>query len=160
MNELAVASGAFPAMSDEAIAKVNALRDMALSVEQADFETSHVLHAGMYARTMNLAAGNMVIGSLLKVQTIVVFHGDAHVFVGDSTIRLTGYHVIPAEAFRKQIFVAITDSMITAIHATKATTISEAEDEATSESENLLSRRTGAKNILQNKGESPCLTQQ
>ena len=160
MNAIALANNALPTMSDEAISKVNALRDFALTLDQAEFETSHVLHAGMYARTMTLPAGHFVVGSLLRVQTIVIFQGDAHVFTGESTVRLTGYHVIPAEAFRKQVFTAVGDCYITAIHATQAQSVKEAEDEATCESECLLSRRPGATNILNDGRNEQCLTQQ
>ena len=130
------------------------------SVAQTEITTQHTLHAGMYARTMKLPAGNVLVGALVQVETIVIFDGDADVFVGDSTIRLTGHHVIAASAFRKQIYTAHTDCHITAIHATTAKTVAEAEAEATEEHHRLASRRAGNMNISNESGDHACLTQQ
>ena len=159
MNEIATAAPAFPAMSDESIAKASRLESIARSVEQTETATHHLLHAGMYARTMRLPAGHVLVGALLKVETIVIFNGDAEVYVGDSSIRLTGHQVIPADAMRKQVFVAYADCDITAIFATDAQSVEEAEDQATDEAKNLLSRRDGNQNILQSTSHQ-CLTQQ
>jgi hypothetical protein len=160
MNELSVHGSAFPAMSDEAIHNVAMLQDVAMSAEQLPVATGHVLHAGMYARTMTLPAGHVLVGTLVQVATIVIFNGDADVFVGDTTIRLTGYHVIPASAMRKQVYLAHADCTITAIFPTEAGSVEAAEDEATGEASLLLSRRPEAQNIYQIEGGHPCLSQQ
>ncbi|TXH01379.1 MAG: hypothetical protein E6R09_06815 [Rhodocyclaceae bacterium] len=145
-------------MSESSIAKVSALAEIAGQAEQAEVTTHHLLHAGMYARTMRLAAGHVLVGALVRVPTIVIFHGDAEVYVGDASLRLTGYHVIPASALRKQVFLAYSDCDLTAIFATEAETVEQAENEATGEAENLLSRREGNPNILQSRSPQ-CLTQ-
>lgn len=144
----------------ETLDAVMRVEDFVSSVPQTEITTQHTLHAGMYARTMNLPAGNILVGALVQVETIVIFDGDADVFVGDSTIRLTGHHVIAASAFRKQIYTAHTDCHITAIHATDAKTVAEAEEEATQEHHRLSSRRAENKNITQESGAHSCLTQQ
>ena len=158
MNEL-ITGVAFPSMSESSIAKVSALAEIAGQAEQAEVTTRHLLHAGMYARTMRLAAGHVLVGALVRVPTIGIFQGDAEVYVGDASLRLTGYHVIPASALRKQVFLAYSDCDITAIFATEAETVEQAENEATDEAENLLSRREGNPNILQSRSPQ-CLTQQ
>lgn len=158
MNEIATPDPTFPAMSDESIAKASRLEEVARTAEQAEVSTSHLLHAGMYARTIVLAAGHVLVGALVRVPTIVIFNGDAEVYVGDASLRLTGYHVIPADALRKQVFLAYSDSDITAIFATDAETVEQAENEATGEAERLLSRREGNQNILQSRSQQ-CLTQ-
>lgn len=127
---------------------------------QAEITTQHTLHAGMYARTMKLPAGHILVGALVQVETIVIFDGDADVLVGDSTIRLTGNHVIAASAMRKQIYQAHSDCYITAIFATAAKTVSEAEEQATKEHARLASGRVGNKNFTLQTGEQACLSQQ
>jgi hypothetical protein len=151
MKDLAKTQCRFPAMSEADIAKVQRLYEASVSLEQAPHELSHLIHAGMYARTMILRAGNFLVGALVQVKTIVIFFGDAMVFTGNSTVRLQGYHVIAAEAMRQQVFIANTDCHITAIFATDAQTVKDAEDEATSEPHLLLSRREGSTATL--KGE-------
>jgi len=127
---------------------------------QAEITTQHTLFAGMYARTMKLPAGHVLVGALVQVETIVVFDGDAEVFVGDSTIRLTGNHVIAASAMRKQIYWAHADCYITAVFVTDAKTVSEAEEQATQEHARLASRQAGNKNLILQKEEQACLSQQ
>ena len=151
---------AFVRMLPEVIGAVVDIEALIGSVPQADITTQHTLHAGMYARTMKLPAGHILVGALVQIETIVIFDGDADVFVGDSTIRLTGHHVIAASAFRKQIYTAHTDCHITSIHATKAKTVAEAEAEATEEHHRLASRIAGNKNISNASGDNACLTQQ
>ncbi|MBU3696923.1 hypothetical protein [Dechloromonas sp.] len=158
MTELITGIG-FPAMSEASIAKVSAFAEIASQAEQANVTTRHLLHAGMYARTMRLSAGHVLVGALVKVATIVIFNGDAEVYVGDGSMRLTGYHVIPADALRKQVFLAYSDCDITAIFPTDAGTVEQAENEATGEAESLLSRWEGNPNILQSRSPQ-CLTQQ
>ena len=76
--------------------------------------------------------------------------------LGEGTVD--GQEVIPADALRKQVFLAHSDCDITAIFPTEAGTVEQAENEATGEAENLLSRREGNPNILQSRSPQ-CLTQ-
>lgn len=160
MNEIAAPAPAFPAMSDESIAKVSRAEHVARQAVQAEVATHHLLHGGMYARTMRLAAGHVLFGALVKVPTIVIFSGDAEVYVGGTSVRLTGYHVINASAMRKQVFMAYSDCDITAIFATDAETVEQAENQATDEAENLLSRREGNPNLSFEPRSQQCLMPQ
>lgn len=129
------------AMSPASIEKVNALQDILIKKEQHDIPTQHVIHAGMYARTIKLPAGVMLTGALIKIPTTIIVHGVASVYTGADVITLNGYHVIPASAGRKQVFMAHEDTMITMIFPTTAQTVEEAEQQFTDEYELLLSHR-------------------
>lgn len=149
----------FQAMPEPIRDQVGKFCDAIESVGVNSMHTDHVLHAGTYARTMKLEAGHVLVGTVVQVDTVVIFHGKAKVFVGDGWVLLDGYHVIPAAAMRQQVFESITDCYITAIFATDATTVEEAEAQATSTPDALLSRAEESRNSIFILGEKPCLTQ-
>lgn len=133
-RELRAASPCLPAMSAEAVARVCELEGLSLNYcEQVEFPMEHLIHAGMYARTLHMKAGEFLTGALLRVATTLIVSGDCTVFVGEETIELRGYTVLPGSAGRKQVFVAHTGVSMTMIFPTKATTISDAEREATND---------------------------
>jgi hypothetical protein len=140
MNELAVPSG-IPAMSDAAIEKVRRLESLVLAAPQVPLETSHIFHAGLYARTIRLPAGVMITGALIKIATLLIVQGDAIVYLDGESVRLEGYNVLPASARRKQAFVALAETHLTMIFATEARTVEEAEAEFTDEADLLGSSR-------------------
>lgn len=148
----------FPAMSAEVLEQVAGLGSALAPCAESSVDTDHVLHAGTYARTLKLPAGMVLVGALVKVDTVVVFHGKAKVFVGNDWLLLDGYRVIPASAMRSQVFVSITDCYITAIFATDAKTVEEAEAQATGNPEGLLSRSQESRNSFFVSGEAQCLT--
>lgn len=129
-----------PAMRPEAVARVRELEARVLEAPQTEIETWHVLHAGMYARTIRIPAGVVLTGALIKRATLLVFNGHASVFIGDDEIELAGHHVIPASAGRKQAFIAHADTDLTMLFPTTATTVEQAEAEFTDEAERLMSR--------------------
>ena len=72
MAELAVAAAAHPGherrpRSDTVRRDAKASRACAASCRQVPIETRHVLHAGMYARTICIPAGVLITGALVKV---------------------------------------------------------------------------------------------
>ena len=140
-------------MHDEAIAKVRAFESIQLAQPQRAIDTHHVIHAGMYARTICIPAGVVLTGALIKCATLLISDGDAVVFVGDNCIELVGRHVIPASAGRKQAFFARTDTHLTMVFATDATSVAEAEAEFTDEAEMLCSRGLDAVNHITITGE-------
>jgi hypothetical protein len=140
MAELALSATRIAAMSPEAIDQVRRLESAALALPQVPIETTHVLHAGLYARTIRVPAGVLITGVLIKIATLVVIDGDVLMHVEDGPLRLQGHHVLPAAAGRKQAFLAQADTHITMIFATAARTVAEAEREFTDEGENLVSR--------------------
>ena len=137
-----------PAMSSSAIAKVDALAEFSRQFPQEEIETHHVIHGGMYARTISIKAGDMLTGALVKIPTMLVINGDVTVFADNESFRLTGFHVLPASANRKQAFIAHADTAMTMIFASDATTVHDAENEFTDEAHGLMSRAEDAKNFI------------
>lgn len=129
------------AMSNTAIGKVRALETAALALPQVEIQTDHVLHAGVYTRTVMVPAGVVITGVLVKIPTVVIVAGEAIVYGEQGAMPLSGYTVLQAAAGRKQAFVAVTDIHITMTFATSAQTVEEAEAEFTDETDLLVSRR-------------------
>lgn len=152
INIQAVVGPSLPVMSADAVDAVKALGEISLQHEQIPFTTKHLIHAGMYARTIMIPADSLITGVLIKCATIVVVSGDVTVATGDGSIRLTGYNVVPASAHRAQVFRAHSDTYLTAIFPTQAKTIEEAESELTDETDKLASRNN--ENVIVITGET------
>jgi hypothetical protein len=140
LSATGIAATRIDAMSHDAIDRVRRLEDAALALPQVPIETTHVLHAGLYARTIRVPAGVLITGVLIKIATLVIVDGDVLMHVVGSPVRLEGHHVLPAAAGRKQAFLARTDTHITMIFATAARSVEAAEREFTDEIGNLVSR--------------------
>lgn len=131
---------AIPAMSEEAIAKVRLVEDLSLAqLPQLEIPTDHVIHGGLYARTIMIPANTLLTGALVKLPTLLIVQGDAAVYIGDDTLEVRGYNVVPAGAGRKQMFLARTDVYLTMIFPTDVMTVEEAERAFTDEYERLMS---------------------
>lgn len=112
-----------------------------MALEQVPIKTDHVLHAGMYSRTITMPPGTPLVGALIKIPTIVITVGDGWVYVNGEWKEVKGYNVIPGSKGRKQAFYSTGALIITMIFPTCAKTVEEAEREFTDEHELLLSRR-------------------
>ena len=135
-------------MSDTSLDKVRRLEgEMLRHGGQLNLETSHLIHAGIYHRTVRIPAGVLVAGAFVKIDTTVIVHGDVTVYVDGEPILLAGHNVLPAYAGRKQAAIAHTDTYFTMSFATDATTVEQAEEEFTNEVEALGSRRAEALNL-------------
>lgn len=134
-------------MSPATIARVRALEEAARDYPQVPIATQHVLHAGLYARTIRIPAGVVLTSVLVKRPTLVVASGRARLLTEDGTHELDGYCVLPASAGRKSAWFALADTDITMLFATQATTVEEAEREFTDEA-HLLCSRAGANEIV------------
>lgn len=138
-----------PPMLDDAIASVGRLEAVTAAMPQVGIATHHVLHAGVYARTILIPAGTLLTGALVEVATTLIVSGDCTVALGDGrTERLTGYHVLAAEGHRKQAFLAHADTHLTMVFATSAKSVAQAEAEFTAEADMLLSRQPGQPNTI------------
>lgn len=126
----------------EVLEKLGLVQERLLKEPQVPIRTEHVIHGGMYARTITMPPGTRLIGALIKVPTIVITVGSAKVFVGDGWANVDGYQVLPARAGRKQVFVSRGPFIITMLFPTKAKTVEEAEAEFTDECELLMSRHS------------------
>lgn len=152
MTQLATVN-LIPAASESAIVKVRELEEQALTLPQVEIATHHVLHGGVYTRSICIPKGVMLTSALIKVPTTLTFCGNA-VFTCDESVRaLVGYHVIPARANRKMAYLALEDTYLTMSFKTSATTIEEAEDEFTDEAHMLFSRHPSAQNFVNVTGE-------
>lgn len=138
---LAVSNPTIGAMSEANISSVRAIEEFLLDKPQLEIKTIHDFHAGMYARTIMVPAGAMLTGALIKIPTLLMLSGDASVIIDGEEVRISGYGVIPAAAGRKQVFLAHSDTYLTMVFATSATTIEDAEMEFTDEFDLLGSRR-------------------
>ena len=136
-------------MSNEAIQRVRDLEHMTAQLPQVSIETHHVLHAGMYARTITIPAGVVLTGALITIPTVLIINGDVDVFTGEDTVHLVGYHVIQTQAGRKQAFVARGDTQVTMIFPTDAQHVAQAEEQFTNEADCLLSRKQLAHNHIE-----------
>lgn len=146
MRDVTVGGGTttvIPTMGRTAIAEVRRLEAAVLLEPQTPIVTEHVLHAGLYARTIAVPAGVVITGALVKIATLLIVQGDVDVYLGDEVRSLSGYNVVPASAGRKQAFAAIGNVDMTMIFPTDAETVDEAERQFTDELELLASRRDG-----------------
>lgn len=153
MSSLATLSPALPATPPDVMAKIVAAQEKCAQREQTPIQTDHVIHAGMYARTITMPPDVVLIGTLIKIPTTVITVGSASVLVGDEWLDVDGYRVIPAQAGRKQVFLSRGPFIITMIFPTSATTVEEAEREFTDETEALLSHKQGDMNTVTITGE-------
>ena len=151
MNDLIAPLAVFPAMpalNGEMLEKIKLLETDLKKFKQAEFKTLHVIHGGMYSRTVLVPADHIIVGVLVKVPTQVIVCGTADVLMGDMIKRIAGYNVLPGQAGRKGVFVAVTDIFITMIFKTNAKTVEDAEAEFTDELENLASHRQECGNVF------------
>ncbi|MGE5621437.1 MAG: hypothetical protein ACM3VY_00270 [Candidatus Bathyarchaeota archaeon] len=122
---------------------VRELEALILQVPQVDLKTAHALHGGICSRTIFIPAGTVLTGALTNLDNLNVVIGDITVTTDDGPKRLTGHHVIPANAGFKRAGYAHADTYWTTIWKTDLTDILEIEDEMTGESEMLQTRRPG-----------------
>lgn len=139
---------ALPATTPEMLARIDALAEELTGNEPVDVPTQHVIHAGMYARTIVMPKEMVLVGALLKRATLVIVTGSARVLAGEQWIELEGYNVVPASSGRKQVFVSYSPVIITMLFPTQAKTVAEAEAEFTDEAAALLSRRQDANTVV------------
>lgn len=153
MNQLVANNEKIGSMSMQAIEKVRVLEGITGQMEQADITTWHVLHGGMYSRTIEIKAGVVLTGALVRVPTVLVISGDVSFLADDQEVRVKGYAVIPASPNRKQAFIAHEDTWLTMSFTTQATTVEDAENEFTEEADRLMSRHGSATNHINITGE-------
>lgn len=128
-------------MSDATLDSLMDVQAKLLAHPQVEVRTEQFIHDGVYVRTIHLDAGVVLVGALIKIPTVLIVSGTTSVFTGESWIGLDGYHVIPAQPGRKQIFVTREVTSITMIFRTDAKTVEQAEEEFTDEAASLMSRK-------------------
>lgn len=148
MNALATPLAMLPATRPEMLEKIVAYEATRIGLEPVEVPTDHLIHAGMYARTILMPQGMVLTGALMKRATVVIVTGSAAVLAGDAWLELEGYNVLPASAGRKQVFVSRTPVIVTMLFPTQAKTVAEAEAEFTDQAGELLSRRQNANRVV------------
>ena len=141
------------AASPAVLAQLDEINKIILSCPQIELATEHLFHGGMYARTIRLEPETKMMGSLIKLATVLIVHGDCSMLIGDQRVELKGYNVIPGCAGRKQFFWTHGPVEMTMIYPTAFATVEEAEDEVFAEADQLMSRRDGSGDTIVVTGE-------
>lgn len=149
MSDLVVSGNALPATPPEIIEKIREIESRMRPHEHTlQVQTEHVLHAGVYSRTIRVRPSMAFTSVLIKIPTILIVNGKCCIFAGDRWHTSEGYAVIPASAGRKQIYVTLGPTEITMMFPTDVKTVREAEAQFTDEHENLLTRRSGLDDLV------------
>lgn len=146
-NDLIATHYGIEPMSPARIDEVREFEARLAELPQACIDTHHVIHGGMYARTIRIPAGVALTGAEIKLATMLIVSGHVRVTIDDGTRDLAGYHVLAAAAGRKQAFLALADTDLTMIFPTQSRTVEECEAEFTDEADRLMSR-TGHNTIV------------
>jgi len=141
MSEIVKFNNSLPATSPENVAKIKLAEEIIRGRSQIEFCTEHVFHAGMYARTVRIAAHVVFTSVLIKLPTLLISQGSYEVLSGDHWVRYDGYNVLCGSAGRKQIYRTLTEIELTMIFPSEASSVEDAEREFTDESEILLSHK-------------------
>lgn len=153
MTNLARIDNRINGMTESAIDKVVAFENTMKQLPQVAICTEHLIHAGMYARTIVIPAGTAVTGVLIKIPTIVVISGQCTFYNGDGTTNVNGCQVFAASGKRKQACYAITDTTWTMLFKTDEKSVEGCESVFTEEPERLASRGLEAQNVITITGE-------
>lgn len=158
MNELTTEQALKP-MTAEGMAKVFEVERILRTLPQENCPIKHVIHAGIYSRTILLKAGVAIAGVRIKVPSQMVVSGHCVISHGDHSVTCNGFDVLTAPAGRKTAVLAIADTYITMMYPTQAQTLEEAERQATDDYDDLASHDPNYPNIVVITGELPCHTE-
>ena len=134
--------------TNEALDWLDEVNSEILRYEQCPVHTQHLIHGGMYARTIVLEPDTKMVGSVITRPTILIVNGRASALSGDGRIELVGYSVLAGEAGRKQFFWTHSKVEMTMLVATSAKTVEDAENEVFGEADFLISRREGSESCI------------
>lgn len=117
------------------------------NLPEVPLPTEHLLHGGMYARTVRREFDSVTIGSLITKATILIVHGSCSMLIGDRRVDLDGYNVLAGLPGRKSFSITRGPVEMTMIFPTNAHTVAEAENEIFAEAELLVSRKQEMRSI-------------
>jgi hypothetical protein len=138
---ISVSPAIFPPPSPPVLDGLMRLQTLIATLPQIDLPTEHLLHGGMYVRTIRRDTDSVTIGSLINKATILIVNGSCSMLIGDRRVDLEGYNVLAGLPGRKSFSIARGSVEMTMICPTTATTVEEAENEIFAEADQLLSRR-------------------
>ena len=122
---------------------VRAAERMLADLPQVDLQTQHLVHGGMYARTIFIPAGTFLTGALTKQDNVCVVYGDIEVTTDEGPKRLTGFHVLPAKAGAKRAGRTFADTWWTTLMTTEHVEVADIERQMTDEADLLQTNRAG-----------------
>ena len=79
-------------MTSDAVAKVRELEGVLRELPQVEIATEHVLHAGLYARTIRIPAGVVLTGVFIIIPTMLVVYRS--VLGGSRSLFLVGLRLL------------------------------------------------------------------
>ena len=138
MPSVVAAKNHIPLMSEASVAKTRELESVLLKEPQLPLTTKHLIHGGVYFRTIQMQADTLLAGAFIKIATTLV-SGCVTIYMTGGGVFFGGYNVLPASGGRKQAILAHTVSDLTMVFPTLATTVAEAEAEFTDELDLLVS---------------------
>lgn len=130
-----------PPPSSVALDSLMRLQTFMACLPEVPLPTEHLLHGGMYARTVRRDLDSVTIGSLITKATILIVNGPCSMLIGDRRVDLEGYNVLAGLPGRKSMSIARGPVEMTMIFPTEAKTVEEAENEICGEADQLVSRR-------------------
>jgi hypothetical protein len=136
--QLSLPFNSLPATSAVGIANINAMTTIIRKVGSDKFKTKHLVNGGIYTRTVIVPAQTMFTGVLLKVPTTLIVVGKISIYIGEKTIRLKGYNVLPGSANRQCAFYTHSTVGMSMCLATKSTSVAEIQKEFTDETHLLV----------------------
>jgi len=125
---------------DESIAT---LKKQLQQLPQITIETKHLIHGGMYGRTVFIPAGSTVTGAKTNIDNICTVSGDITVSTDKGVVRLTGYNVIPANSGYSRAVYAHADTYWTTFLVTDSDNVQAIEEAMTDAAATLQTRKTG-----------------
>jgi hypothetical protein len=126
-----------PPATTHAIEKVKELTEIVKQLPQVAFITEHLLHAGMYTRTVRLPPRTICTAVLITPATVLITLGDLDVWSNEELTHVRGYNVIPGGAGRKIAFVTYSEVCMSMLFPCTAKTVDEAQRQFTNEHELL-----------------------
>jgi hypothetical protein len=121
-----------------AIDRVRRFAEVLKQLPQIPFVTEHMLHAGMYTRTVRLPPETAIAAVLIKVPTVLITVGQGKIYTGEEVIYVQGYSVLPGSAGRKCACITDSEFAVSMIFPTTAKTVEEAEKQFTDEGDQLI----------------------
>ena len=134
--------------SPSMLARLDQASDFIRQFPQTEVVTEHLLHGGMYARTIRRGPGVVAVGSLILRSTILIINGNFSILIDGKRTDLTGYNVLAGLSGRKSFSLTHGPVEMTMIFATQAATVEEAENEIFAEADQLCSRRNGSQDQI------------
>lgn len=148
-SALTITPSVIPPPSPAMLEKLAQAQEFLGTLPHAPLTTEHLLHGGMYARTIRREPGSITVGSLIDRATILIIHGSCSILIEDRRVDLEGYNVLAGLAGRKSMSVTRGPVEMTMICPTSARTVKEAENEIFTEADQLVSRRGDNFNIVE-----------